>query len=138
MLSCFLISASTVDDAGAPYIVEVRPSAEFGYEAGKMKLANIPLSKGQAPHVAFVTPGDSESYLEYAGSSELDHIGHQGKLLRLSGLIDLESRLTVGCAGAVLTYLQRRKAVGYLPGDVDANHAFRIASIETFSLSGVM
>ncbi|KAL8755038.1 MAG: hypothetical protein Q9184_004921 [Pyrenodesmia sp. 2 TL-2023] len=127
-----------VDEAGAPYIVEVRPSAEFGYEAGKTKLANIPFPKGQAPHVAFVTPGDSESYLEYAESSELDPTGHQGNLLRLSGLVDLDSRLTVGCAGAVLTYLQRRKAVGYLPGDVDANHAFRIASIETFNLSNVM
>lgn len=129
----------TVDDGDASYIVEVRPSPEFGYEAGKTKLASIPFSVDvQAPHIAFLTPGDSDCYLDYAERNDLEYTGLQGKLLRLSGLIDLESRLSVGCAGAVLTYLQRRKAAGYLPGDVATNHAFRIASIEAFSLSGVM
>ena len=44
----------------------------------------------------------------------------------------------MGCAGAVLTYLQRRRSVQYLPGDADASMAFRISSIEVFSLDGMM
>ncbi|KAI4192199.1 MAG: hypothetical protein LQ346_004422 [Caloplaca aetnensis] len=133
------IEVIDIYDGDASYIVEVRPSPEFGYEAGKTKLASIPFSVDvQAPHIAFLTPGDSDCYLDYAERNDLEYTGLQGKLLRLSGLIDLESRLSVGCAGAVLTYLQRRKAAGYLPGDVATNHAFRIASIEAFSLSGVM
>ncbi|KAL8718148.1 MAG: hypothetical protein Q9225_004683 [Loekoesia sp. 1 TL-2023] len=132
---------SVIEDAeglATPYLVEVRPSAEFGYEAGKTKLANIHFNRDVASSVAFVTPGDAESYLEYTDSNDPGYTGRQGKLLRLSGLIDLESRLTVGCAGAVLTYLQRRKAVIYLPGDTDGNLAFQVSSIETFSLSGSM
>jgi DNA mismatch repair protein MSH5 len=44
----------------------------------------------------------------------------------------------VGCAGAVLSYLLRRKSVEYLPGDVAAQAAFRVRTIEMFSLSDMM
>ncbi|KAI4125623.1 MAG: hypothetical protein LQ338_004150 [Usnochroma carphineum] len=128
----------TSNELEPAYIVEVRPSPEFGYEAGKTKLASIPLVRDLAPHVAFVTPDDVESYQEDAESNDQAYSGRKSKLLRLSGLVDLESRLTVGCVGAVLTYLQRRKAVAYLPGDTEANQAFRISSIETFNLAGSM
>lgn len=76
--------------------------------------------------------------MESAESNEPGYTGRQGKLLHLSGLVDLESRLTVGCAGAVLTFLQRKKAVAYLPGDTDGGFAFRVSFIETFSLAGSM
>ncbi|KAI4092728.1 MAG: hypothetical protein L6R37_007534 [Teloschistes peruensis] len=101
-------------------------------------LCNLRLSSDDAPFVAFVTPGDAESYQEYEGGHEPGHNGHHGKLLRLAGHIDFESRLTAGCAGAVLTYLQRKKAVVYLPGDAEANLAFRVSAVETFNLTGVM
>ncbi|KAI4115013.1 MAG: hypothetical protein LQ345_004311 [Seirophora villosa] len=126
-------------DGFAPsYLVEVRPSSEFGYEAGLTKLASVRFVHDLAPHVAFITPGDAESLAENADGNTSRNTGRQGTLLRLSGLVDLESRLTVGCAGAVLTYLQRRKAVVYLPGDGDADHVFRVCFIETFSLAGFM
>ncbi|KAL8972895.1 MAG: hypothetical protein Q9183_000284 [Haloplaca sp. 2 TL-2023] len=121
-----------------PYLLEVRPSPEFGYEAGKFKLGNLRFDGDTASQVAFITPSDAESYQEYVSSNEPGYTGIQGKLLRLSSRIDLESRMTVGCAGAVLTYLQRKKAVVYLPGDQEANLAFRVSAVEMFSLSGVM
>lgn len=40
----------------------------------------------------------------------------------------------IGCAGAVLGDIQRRKTVQYLPGDPDALVAFRIRSVEMFTL----
>ncbi|KAL8885773.1 MAG: hypothetical protein Q9215_006422 [Flavoplaca cf. flavocitrina] len=126
------------EESTSPYLLEVRPSPEFGFEPAKAKLINIRLATDTVPHMAFVTPGDAESYDDFVESSEPDYTGKQGKLLRLSGIVDLESRLTVGCAGAVLTYLQRRKAVVYLPGDVPAQPAFRVSAIEMFSLDGVM
>jgi hypothetical protein len=49
-----------------------------------------------------------------------------------------DSFLKVGCAGAVLTYLQRRKAIEYLPGDEAANGVFRVRTIEMFSLKDTM
>lgn len=54
--------------------------------------------------------------------------------MRLAGLIDLESRLSIGCAGAILTYLHRRRAADYLPGDEAASSAFCVRSIEMFTL----
>ena len=94
----FLSFLGTVaDDPGhlhQPYILDVRPSNEFGYEAGN--------------------------------------------LLQLSSVIDVESRLSVSCAGAVLSYIQCRRAVLCLPGDPDAINSFKISSIEMFSLEGVM
>ncbi|KAL9011247.1 MAG: hypothetical protein Q9173_003891 [Seirophora scorigena] len=128
----------TSDGFAPSYLVEVRPSSEFGYEAGLTKLASVRFVHDLAPHVAFITPGDAESLAENADGNTSRNTGRQGILLRLSGLVDLESRLTVGCAGAVLTYLQRRKAVVYLPGDRDADHVFRVCFIETFSLAGFM
>ncbi|KAL8997253.1 MAG: hypothetical protein Q9169_003446 [Polycauliona sp. 2 TL-2023] len=128
----------SAEDFISPYLLEVRPSPEFAFETAKAKLSNIRLSPSHASHMAFITPGDAESYEDYIESSEPDYTGRQGKLLRLSGIVDLESRLTVGCAGAVLTYLQRRKAVVYLPGDDTAQPAFRVSAIGMFSLDGVM
>lgn len=121
-----------------PYILEVRPSPEFGYEAGINKLVNLRLDPAAESQVSFITPGDTNAYDDQNGGNGAGYTGRQGSLLRLSGKIDIESRLTIGCAGAVLTYLQRRKAVDYLPGDADANIAFRITAVEMFSLGGFM
>lgn len=88
--------------------------------------------------MVFITPGDSDVHEDYADGNEAGYTGRQGKLLRLAAYIDLESRLTIGCAGAVLTYIGRRKAVDYLPGDVGANSFFRVAKIERFNLKDVM
>lgn len=65
--------------------------------------------------------------------------GRKGKLLHLSSMVDLESRLSVGCAGAVLTYLQRRKAVNHLiTGTDDAPSIFKISTISMFNLDRTM
>ena len=116
----------------------MRPSPEFGYESGKNKLINLRIGSDVGPRVTFITPDDVDAYNDYGGGGEADFVGRQGQLLRLSGWIDVESRLTVGCAGAVLTYLQRRKTVQYLPGDIDSELAYRVSAIEMFSLSGMM
>jgi len=44
----------------------------------------------------------------------------------------------VGCAGAILNYLARRKTVDYLPNDRAALVAFRVRTIEMFTLSDLM
>lgn len=121
-----------------PYSLEVRPSQEFNYETGKNKIINNPLLSFTGSHLPFLTPGGAESDGGYAHWDEAGYTSNQGKLLRLSTKFDLESRLTIGCAGAVITFLQRRKAVDNLPGDVDTSSAFRISAIEVFSLSGIL
>jgi DNA mismatch repair protein MSH5 len=44
----------------------------------------------------------------------------------------------VGCAGALVSYLQRRRAAAYLPGDQAAQLMFRISALEMFSLRETM
>lgn len=44
----------------------------------------------------------------------------------------------IGCAGAVMEYIGRRKSIDYLPNDEAALVAFRIRSIEMFALSDML
>lgn len=121
-----------------PYSLEIRPSQEFNYETGKHKIISSPLLSVTGSHISFITPGGAEDNESDAHWNEADYISNQGKLLRFSTKFDIESRLTIGCAGAVISLLQRMKAVENLPGDVDTGSAFRISAIEVFSLSGIM
>lgn len=121
-----------------PYCLEIRPSQEFNYENGKNKIINDPLLAASGCHLSFITPRGAENDGGYSHLDEADHTSNQGKLLRLSTKFDFESRLTAGCAGAVIAFLQRKKGLEHLPGEVDTNSTFRISAIEVFSLSGLM
>ena len=127
-----------VDQFSLPYILEVRPSLEFAYEPGKRKLIDIQARADTEPLMSFITPGEGESYEHWGENPEPGYTGRQGSFLRLSGLINTDSRVSVGCAGAVISYLSRRRTANYLPGDTDADNAFRISAIEVFSLKGTM
>jgi DNA mismatch repair protein MSH5 len=100
--------------------------------------------------MTFAVPGD---VVAAEGEIVDEDVGLQDQLLRLAGWIDIESRLTVslqannqgcpnshqiGCAGAVLSYLQRSRANIYLPGDAAAHRMFRISTMEMFSLRDTM
>ncbi|KAH0562249.1 hypothetical protein GP486_003054 [Trichoglossum hirsutum] len=122
------------DQFSPPYILQVRPSREFSYDAAKNELVNLKIGSDVGPQVTYIVPDDVA--LENLG--EAGDTGRQVRLLRLSAWINIDSRITVGCAGAVLTYLQRRKAIEYLPGDEAANGAFRVKTIEMFSLQDIM
>ena len=116
----------------------MRPSAEFEYESGRNKLASLRLRSDAGRMGTIFTPGSHNAYEEYEDHNEVGSSGHYGKLLRLAGRIDLESRLTVGCCGAVLAYLSRRKAVQFLPGDVAADLLFRVSTVDMFNLNDTM
>ncbi|EMD01095.1 hypothetical protein BAUCODRAFT_62522 [Baudoinia panamericana UAMH 10762] len=126
------------DQTRLPYLLECRPNAEFAYEAARTKLANLRVGQRNGPRVTFVVPGDVMSGPEDFNLPDVDYGGRQGQLLRLAGWVNVESRITVGCAGAVLSYLQRRRVTAYLPGDEASEGMFRVATIEMFSLSGTM
>lgn len=137
-VNSYLTIAVLEDRFHLPYLLEIRPSQEFSYEGGRRKLVDIPIEADHGPQVEFLTPGEDGSYNSSERGHEVGFSDRQGKLLRLSACLNIESRLSVGCAGAVLTYLSRRRAAEYLPGDVDAHRAFQVTMIETFSLKGHM
>ncbi|RAL65195.1 hypothetical protein DID88_001301 [Monilinia fructigena] len=115
------------------YVLDSRPAAEFYYEAAKNKLASLEIEGARGASMILATPGDRK-----CDQAELSGTGRQGRLMRLAGWIDLDSRLSIGCAGAVLSYLGRRRSVEYLPNDEAALIAFRVQTIEMFSLADIM
>lgn len=119
-------------------MLEFRPSPEFNYEAGKYKLINLRLFANGSSDVSFITPGDNDPYDDFGDATVSGHTDHQGQMMRLSSSIDIESRLTIGCTGALLTYMARRKAVRNPADNVDANNSFCICTVDMFSLRGMM
>ncbi|KAI8957462.1 muts domain V-domain-containing protein [Daldinia sp. FL1419] len=114
------------------YILRTLNSVDFRYEGGKGKLLSLNLETPGHQSVLFT------SVVDDAADEADDIAGHensrQGRLMRLGTSINLDSRLTIGCAGAVLGDLQRRRTVNYLPNDPDALVAFRVRSVEMFAL----
>lgn len=126
------------DQTRLPYLLECRPSAEFGYDSARNKLVGLRIGQRGGPTVTYVVPGDVVTHDEDLNEVDGGFAGQQGQLLRLSGWINLESKATVGCAGAILSYIQRRRATTYLPGDQDSESLFRIGTVEMFSLRDSM
>lgn len=84
-----------VDRFRLPYILEVRPSPEFNYEAAKSKLINTPLRFDHGPQMTFITPADAYRGVATDDPIHEGGIGRRGNLLRLSGLVELDSHVTV-------------------------------------------
>ncbi|KAK5110382.1 hypothetical protein LTR62_006090 [Meristemomyces frigidus] len=132
------VDGRSADQTRLPYLLECRPNAEFGYDSARNKMVNLRIGQHDGPRVTFVVPGDITTDQEDYTDLDAGFAGRQGQLLRLSGWINVESRTTVGCAGAVLAYLQRRRTTSYLLGDQAGAAMFRVATLEMFSLSGTM
>ena len=121
-----------------PYSLEHRPSTEFAYEIGKKKISDLPLASTAKVNADYITPDEGKGYEDCLNREDLEFTNRQGKLLKLSAKIDMENHSTIGCAGAVLTYIGRRNAVAHSSGDAHSNSSFRIATVQTFSLKDMM
>lgn len=92
---CIALTNRILDDIFGSYILDSRPSSEFHHENAKNKLVNLELSADEVPNIIFTTPGDELTGKVAQGQLELAGLGRQGRLMRLAGWIDLDSRLTV-------------------------------------------
>ncbi|KAL1306915.1 hypothetical protein AAFC00_005558 [Neodothiora populina] len=115
-----------------------RPNSDFNFETAKTKLINLDLGDLRGPRVTFVVPGDVIADANSGPGGEYEFVGREGTLLKLAGWIDVESRFTVGCAGSILTYIQKKRGTMFLPGDPASQGLHRITHLEMFSLSGSM
>ena len=121
-----------------PYQVEIRPPQEFSYEGAKSKLVGVDTLFQQEDYdIQFLVPG-APSAPEEVNSADLDSTDRQGKLLRLSSWIDFTSEVSVGCLGAVIACIQRKRSSEHLPNDDTAQYSYRVTSIEMFSPRGTM
>ena len=101
-------------------------------------MAELEIFQQEADLAQFLVPGDGltqqaeEVIAENAGFSF-----EKGKLLRLGGIVDIENTVSLGCTGAVLTYVQRRRATDYNSLE-NSGLACAVRSVETFFLKGTM
>ncbi|EGE03201.1 DNA mismatch repair protein msh5 [Trichophyton equinum CBS 127.97] len=68
----------------------------------------------------------------------VDFTEQQGDLLNIGGVIDMENCISVGCAGAIITYLQRKRATLSLQHGSLVAPAIGISAIGMISLQKTM
>lgn len=103
------------------YILRHLVSAQFDYDAGKEALAAVDLEPSK-PDPLEVRSLEGEP-AQCIGSS------NHNRLMRLAESINLDSCLSVGCAGAVLNDLERRRATEDPLSHEGPHITFRIKSI---------
>jgi DNA mismatch repair protein MSH5 len=120
-----------------PYSVELRPSPDFAIDAALNKLTSLN-SVFADQQARLLVPGDNLFQEDEVHIDDLDLSTRQGRLLQLSSWLNLDCTVSVGCAGAVVNYLQRKRASEYLQDDPDAQLAYRIVHLEMFTLKDTM
>ncbi|AEO54244.1 hypothetical protein MYCTH_99556 [Thermothelomyces thermophilus ATCC 42464] len=98
------------------YVLRYISSAQFDYEAGKEALAKADPRPAKPDPIAILAVG--EEPVQSLGSAA------HNKLMRVGEKISFESYLSVGCAGAVLTDLERRRRAEGLSSDEEEDMAF--------------
>lgn len=119
------------------YVVESRPSLEFNYDAAITRLMRTLATIPSISQVELLVPGDEDPHSR-SDELSLSDTRRQDIFLKLSACIDVNSRISVGCAGAVLTYIRRRRSAEDLYSNGDTISAFRVSSICTFTLKDMM
>jgi DNA mismatch repair protein MSH5 len=104
------------------YILRHIVSALFDYEAGKEALAMVDLGPSRPNPVEVISM--EEEPVQSIGSS-LHH-----KLMRLAKNINMDSCLSVGCAGAVLSDLERRRTAEDPSSEDEGSIMLRVTSIK--------
>lgn len=75
------------------YILDTRPSSDFNYVTGRNKLTNLELTCDGGFEIAFTVPGEELACKEVDNPHQ-GRSGRQGRLMKLAGRVDLDSRLT--------------------------------------------
>ncbi|KAJ5576749.1 DNA mismatch repair protein MutS core [Penicillium sp. DV-2018c] len=130
------LSQEDVSSAYLPYQIDVRPTPEFSYENAESNLLALDISSTHEERLRFFVPHNSLGGPEETDPEELGFTLQEGRLLHVSSSIDIDNPVTIGCAGAVLTYLQRRRAAA--PSPLEGGNEYRIRSLRMFDLRNTM
>lgn len=120
-----------------PYQVDVRPTQDFSYHNAENRLVALEASSSHEDRLRFYVPHSGLTGPEEVSPEDLGFTLHEGRLLHISSTIDMENPVTIGCAGALLTYLQKRKAAN-TGMEIINSCAFRVRFLEMFSLKDTM
>lgn len=120
--------AEGVSENGGSYLLRHLSGVEFDYDEAKELLVEVDLGPSMPDAVQINTPHDSE--VDYLGSSLNE------RLMRLGGSIDLNSHLSIGCAGAVLGDLNRRRSIQ--DSDSETTPSFQIRELKMNTSTSIL
>lgn len=125
-----------VSSAYLPYQIDVRPTPEFSYSNAESKLLALQISSTHEQRIRFFVPQNGLAGPEEVDPEEMGFTLQEGRLLHISSSVDMENPVTIGCAGAILTYLQRRRATA--PSSLEEGNEYRIRALQMFNLRDTM
>ncbi|KAK0628150.1 muts domain V-domain-containing protein [Bombardia bombarda] len=105
------------------HILRHLSAAHFDYDASKEALVRID-SESSVPDPVEVLPAQEDAAAHCFNSS------NHSKLMHLAESVNLDSHTSIGCAGAVLGDLARRRTAECLAPDADAPISFQVRSIK--------
>lgn len=124
--------AEGFNDQGGSYILRHLTAAEFDYDEAKESLVRVDLGY-DVPEPIRITTGDpADDVVDCIGSSL------HNKLMRLGENINLSSYVSIGCAGAVLSDLDRRRAVYDSDFLAEPGFSFRIKDLAMNTPMGIL
>lgn len=125
-----------VSSAYLPYQIDTRPASEFSYSNAESKIIALDISSTHENRLRFFVPQDGLAEPEEVNSQEMGFTLREGRLLHISSSVDMENPVTIGCVGAILTYLQRRRTVA--PSALEEPSEYRIRALQMFNLQDTM
>ncbi|KAK4862179.1 hypothetical protein LT330_003317 [Penicillium expansum] len=130
------LAQEDVSSAYLPYQIDVRPTPEFSYSNAESKLLALEVSSTHERRIRFFVPQNGLAGPEEVDPEEMGFTLQEGRLLHISSSVDMENPVTIGCAGAVLTYLQRRRAAA--PSPLEEGNEHRVRALQMFNLRDMM
>ncbi|CAP91952.1 Pc13g08830 [Penicillium rubens Wisconsin 54-1255] len=125
-----------LSSAYLPYQIDIRPTPEFSYSNAESKLLALQISSKHEQRIRFFVPQNGLAGPEEVDPEEMGFTLQEGRLLHISSSVDMENPVTIGCAGAILTYLQRRRAAA--PSPLEEGNEYRIRALQMFNLRDTM
>ncbi|GFF57535.1 DNA mismatch repair protein MSH5 [Aspergillus udagawae] len=130
-------SEQVEDHLYLPYQLDIRPSQEFSHSNATAKLAALEVASAHEQRMKFFVPHNGLIDPEQLDAESLGFALQEGRLLHMASSIDMENTVTIGCAGAVLAYLQRRRTIDSIT-TLGSTGAYQVRSVEMVSLKGAM
>ncbi|KAF3030647.1 MutS protein msh5 [Penicillium rubens] len=130
------LAQEDVSSAYLPYQIDIRPTPEFSYSNAESKLLALQISSKHEQRIRFFVPQNGLAGPEEVDPEEMGFTLQEGRLLHISSSVDMENPVTIGCAGAILTYLQRRRAAA--PSPLEEGNEYRIRALQMFNLRDTM
>ncbi|RSL68484.1 hypothetical protein CEP53_002567 [Fusarium sp. AF-6] len=132
----YVEKATIPTDASGGIIFRGLQSSEFSPESARDRLISLQSDSLSPTGIIFSTSTSGNPSGTIAGLDQPEADAFRS--LRCGGCLDMNNLVSIGCAGAVLGDLHRRRSAGFLPDGQVSGVLFRVLDTQMFSLSSYM